>query len=48
MGYKCQATGLELDDSSAEEVFYCDVLNEKKTCMNCNNSNYEGQLKNIK
>lgn len=42
MCYKCEITGLELDDSSAGEMFYCDILNEKTICVNCSNSKYEG------
>lgn len=46
MGYKCEVTGLELDDSSAEDVFYCGVLNEKKICINCEKSKYMGIVAN--
>ncbi|MFZ3170192.1 MAG: hypothetical protein WA130_21480 [Candidatus Methanoperedens sp.] len=42
MGYKCEATGLELDDFSAKEIFYCNIFNEKKSCIDCDNSKYQG------
>ncbi len=42
MAYKCEVLGLELDDCSAEDVFYCGVVNQKKICVNCDNSRYEG------
>jgi hypothetical protein len=41
MSYKCEVTGFQIDDSSAEDVYYCGFLNDRKVCKYCDYSEYE-------